>query len=55
MKIATFNVNGVEGRMPRLLEWLAEASPDVACPGPDRARREAGPPSAECALPTRFP
>jgi exodeoxyribonuclease III len=31
MKIATFNVNGVKGRMPRLLEWLAEASPDVAC------------------------
>ena len=31
MKIATFNVNGVKGRMPRLLEWLAEARPDVAC------------------------
>ena len=31
MKIATFNVNGVKGRMPRLLEWLAESRPDVAC------------------------
>jgi exodeoxyribonuclease-3 len=31
MKIATFNVNGVKGRMPRLLEWLDEARPDVAC------------------------
>ena len=31
MKIATFNVNGVKGRMPRLLEWLAQAQPDVAC------------------------
>jgi exodeoxyribonuclease III len=31
MKIATFNVNGVKGRMPRLLEWLAEAEPDIAC------------------------
>ena len=31
MKIATFNVNGVKGRMPRLLEWLVEAQPDVAC------------------------
>ncbi len=31
MKIATFNVNGVRGRLPRLLEWLAEAQPDVAC------------------------
>jgi len=31
LKIATFNVNGVNGRLPRLLEWLAEARPDVAC------------------------
>jgi exodeoxyribonuclease III len=31
MKIATFNVNGVNGRLPRLLEWLAETQPDVAC------------------------
>jgi exodeoxyribonuclease-3 len=31
MKIATFNVNGVKGRMPRLLEWVADAEPDVAC------------------------
>jgi exodeoxyribonuclease-3 len=31
MKIATFNVNGVNGRLPRLLEWLEEAQPDVVC------------------------
>jgi exodeoxyribonuclease-3 len=31
MKIATFNVNGVNGRLPVLLRWLAEAKPDVAC------------------------
>ena len=31
MKIATFNVNGVNGRLPRLLEWLDETQPDVAC------------------------
>ncbi|MEJ7686204.1 MAG: exodeoxyribonuclease III [Variovorax sp.] len=31
MKIASFNVNGVNGRLPRLLEWLAESKPDVAC------------------------
>jgi exodeoxyribonuclease-3 len=31
MKIATFNVNGVKGRMPRLLEWLIEEQPDIAC------------------------
>ena len=31
MRIATFNVNGVNGRLPRLLEWLAETRPDIAC------------------------
>jgi exodeoxyribonuclease-3 len=31
MKIATFNVNGITARLPRLLEWLAETRPDIAC------------------------
>lgn len=31
MKIATFNVNGITTRLPRVLEWLAESRPDVAC------------------------
>ncbi|HWW37686.1 MAG TPA: exodeoxyribonuclease III, partial [Pedobacter sp.] len=31
MKIATYNVNGVNGRLPVLLRWLEEAAPDVAC------------------------
>jgi hypothetical protein len=31
MKIATFNVNGINGRVPVLLRWLAEAKPDVVC------------------------
>jgi exodeoxyribonuclease-3 len=31
VKIATFNVNGVNGRLPRLIEWLEETQPDVAC------------------------
>jgi exodeoxyribonuclease-3 len=31
MKIATFNVNGVNGRLPVLLRWLEQARPDVAC------------------------
>jgi exodeoxyribonuclease III len=31
VKIATFNVNGVNGRLARLLEWLEESRPDVAC------------------------
>lgn len=29
MKIATFNVNSIRARLPRVLEWLAEAAPDV--------------------------
>lgn len=31
MKIATYNVNGVNGRLPVLLRWLDEAAPDVVC------------------------
>ena len=31
MKIATFNINGVKARLPRLKEWLAETRPSVAC------------------------
>jgi exodeoxyribonuclease-3 len=31
MKIATFNVNGVNGRLALLLEWLGETQPDVVC------------------------
>ena len=31
MKIATFNVNGVNGRLPVLLRWLKETTPDVVC------------------------
>jgi exonuclease III len=51
MKIATYNVNGVNGRLPVLLDWLADPKPDVAClqelKAPDEkfpidATREAG-------------
>src|SRR4051812_3893633 len=31
MKIATYNVNGVNGRLPVLLRWLEQAKPDVVC------------------------
>jgi len=31
MKIATFNVNGVNGRLALLLEWLETVQPDVVC------------------------
>lgn len=31
MIIATYNVNGVNGRLPVLLRWLTEEKPDVIC------------------------
>jgi len=31
VKIATYNVNGVNGRLPVLLRWLEEAQPDIVC------------------------
>ena len=51
MRIATFNINGMNARLPALLEWLAETQPDVAClqelktpheKFPEAAIREAG-------------
>ena len=31
MKIATYNVNGINGRLPVLLRWLNETTPDIVC------------------------
>lgn len=31
MLIATFNINGIRARLPRLIEWLQERQPDIAC------------------------
>lgn len=31
MRIATFNVAGIRARLPRLLDWLDSARPDVVC------------------------
>lgn len=51
MRIATFNINGVNTRLPNLLQWLEETKPDVAClqelkapqdKFPEAAIREAG-------------
>ena len=51
MRIATYNVNGVNGRLPVLLQWLGETQPDVVClqelkapqeKFPEAAIREAG-------------
>src|SRR5438270_14093771 len=29
MKLATYNLNGIRARLPRLLEWLGREQPDV--------------------------
>jgi exodeoxyribonuclease-3 len=31
VRIATYNVNGVNGRLPVLLRWLEETAPDIVC------------------------
>lgn len=31
MRIATYNINGINGRLPLLLEWLDATQPDVVC------------------------
>jgi len=31
MKLATYNINGIRSRLPRLLEWLQRESPDIVC------------------------
>ncbi|KQN25857.1 exodeoxyribonuclease III [Sphingomonas sp. Leaf33] len=31
MRIVSYNVNGIKARLPRLLEYLDEAKPDVVC------------------------
>lgn len=51
VKVATYNVNGVNGRLPVLLQWLADSEPDVVClqelkapdeKFPEKAIRDAG-------------
>jgi exodeoxyribonuclease-3 len=31
LKIASYNINGINGRIENLLRWLAEAEPDIVC------------------------
>jgi exodeoxyribonuclease III len=31
VKIATFNVNNINRRLPNLLQWLKSARPDIVC------------------------
>lgn len=51
MRIATFNVNGINSRLQGLIQWLQETQPDVAClqelkapqeKFPEEALKEAG-------------
>jgi len=46
MKIATYNVNGINSRLPVLLRWLAETTPDVVCLQELKAPQEKFPESA---------
>ena len=43
MKIATFNINDINKRLDNLLDWLAEAEPDIVCLQELKARDEAFP------------
>lgn len=49
MKIATFNINNVNRRLPNLLAWLKKAKPDVVCLQELKAEDQASPklPSAK--------
>ncbi|WDR05271.1 exodeoxyribonuclease III [Devosia rhodophyticola] len=31
MRIATYNINGINRRLPNLMAWLADAAPDIVC------------------------
>jgi exodeoxyribonuclease-3 len=46
LKIATFNVNGINGRLPVLLRWLEDAQPDIVCLQELKAQQEKFPEAA---------
>jgi len=50
MKIATYNVNGINGRLPVLLRWLEETRPDIVCLQELKAPQEKFPAAAIRAL-----
>ncbi len=47
MRLATWNVNSVTARLPRLLDWLDDSAPDVLCLQEIKVGNEAFP-HAEC-------
>jgi exodeoxyribonuclease-3 len=46
MRIVTYNVNGIGARLPNLLRWLAQSSPDIVCLQELKAPQEKFPESA---------
>lgn len=50
MRVATYNVNGVNGRLSVLLRWLKQEQPDIACLQELRAPQEKFPHKAIEAL-----
>ena len=50
MRIATWNVNSVTARLPRLLDWLEQTGPDVLCLQETKTSVEAFPVEAVRAL-----
>jgi hypothetical protein len=53
MRIATYNVNGVNGRLANLLGWLHEAVPDIVCLQELKAPDDKFPAAAEAKHVTR--
>ena len=50
MRVATWNVNSVTARVPRLVQWLEEAAPDVVCLQETKVAQEAFPVEAVAGL-----
>ena len=50
MRIATWNVNSLKARLPRVEEWLADVAPDVVCLQETKLAQEAFPALAFQAL-----
>jgi exodeoxyribonuclease-3 len=46
MRIATYNINGINKRLPNLLSWLAETRPDAVCLQELKAEQHAFPEDA---------
>ena len=46
LRIATFNINNINKRLPNLVAWLAKAQPDVVCLQELKAEQQAFPAGA---------